>query len=299
LSALFLDKTFQYAFIDAVRGKSVRDIGQGLVHEVEKATLELVAESEQKTLKWINDQKEHLLRVYEACRKHHFGPGESPVDPREEYRKELKSHNVEQERRKQRLREDPKYGLSPKGDFTSYEKWRLEGADYGSWPVESKRLQENLRDWQTRFKCAGAHIDFLRTHKVDPVLPPEPEINLCFECGYDIQFHVFWSCTGPKVPVLTSEGPCGHKLVESTANRKARVERKIEIKPQLGDDFPGVLRQMKNSKADTLVIGSFDARGCGIEDVRQIFASSECKIIILSDIQVIKERLLIPDLEPL
>ena len=67
---------------------------------------------------------------------------------------------------------------------------------------------------------------------------------------------------------------------------------KIEIKPQLGDNFPSVLRQMKRNNADHLLIDLFEASNCSLEQVRAYFATKEMKIIALSEIEArIKKRL--------
>jgi hypothetical protein len=56
----------------------------------------------------------------------------------------------------------------------------------------------------------------------------------------------------------------------------------------MGDDFPSVLRQMNRNGADTLVVGSFEATGCSLEQVRGFFGAK--RIITLSEIEAIKAR---------
>ena len=67
---------------------------------------------------------------------------------------------------------------------------------------------------------------------------------------------------------------------------------KIEIKPQLGDNFPSALRQMERNEAKHLLVGSFEASNCSLEQVRAYFATKGMKIIALSEIEArIQKRL--------
>jgi hypothetical protein len=86
-----------------------------------------------------------------------------------------------------------------------------------------------------------------------------PDISLDFECGFDVNFNV-----------------CYHYQMIA-------FKFSIEIKPQLGDDFPNVLRQMKNNGADTLLIGSFQSSSCSLDQIRLMFG--ERQIITLTQIE--------------
>jgi len=57
----------------------------------------------------------------------------------------------------------------------------------------------------------------------------------------------------------------------------------IELKPQMGDDFPSVLRQMKRNNANVLVVGEFNSSICSLEEVRSMFATSGKKIVTLGE----------------
>jgi len=60
----------------------------------------------------------------------------------------------------------------------------------------------------------------------------------------------------------------------------------IELKPTLSDDYPVVIRALKRLPISIhdilLVIGSFTARGCTLEQFKQI---CPCKVALLSDLQ--------------
>lgn len=65
----------------------------------------------------------------------------------------------------------------------------------------------------------------------------------------------------------------------------------VEIKPNLSDDYPAVLRQIKTNKSrgfiKFLVIDTFDAKGATFEQVQEIFKSSDIRIIKIEDIRSI------------
>jgi hypothetical protein len=112
----------------------------------------------------------------------------------------------------------------------------------------------------------------------------EPEIALQFECGYDVLFTASWlnKCLEycevhhPNTPDVLIEDTSFHNLGYRGEGKR------IELKPQMGDDFPSVLRQMKRNRADTLVIGEFNAIGCTLDQVRAIFGDK--RIITLEQI---------------
>ena len=64
----------------------------------------------------------------------------------------------------------------------------------------------------------------------------------------------------------------------------------IELKPQIGDDFPSVLRQMKRNNASVLVVGEFNSSICSLEEVRSMFATSGKKIVTLGEIEAILRK---------
>lgn len=58
----------------------------------------------------------------------------------------------------------------------------------------------------------------------------------------------------------------------------------VEIKPNLSDDYPAVLRQMMANTSQYLLIGSYDGVGATLEQVRFIFKASHRTIVLLSQI---------------
>ena len=65
----------------------------------------------------------------------------------------------------------------------------------------------------------------------------------------------------------------------------------FEIKPSLGDDFPAVLRQMKNnsnryrSTFSVCIIDEFSASGATYEQVQQMFRASKFSLLKFSDFE--------------
>lgn len=58
----------------------------------------------------------------------------------------------------------------------------------------------------------------------------------------------------------------------------------IEIKPNLSDDYPAVLRQMQSSKSNILLCESYDGIGATFDQVKDIFyKSGRIRVIKISD----------------
>ena len=153
--------------------------------------------------------------------------------------------------------------------------------------AQIKRQIESLEGWpwyEREQKLAQAKAELaqskgklalLQAQAIDDLPPKPPRISLEFECaeGYDVDFRV--------------NGASGV--------RRYGVGCRIELKPQMGDDFAAVLRQMKRNGAEVLVIESFESVSCTLEQVQGIFG--ERKIITLAQIQAIKVRGVWPALE--
>ncbi len=67
----------------------------------------------------------------------------------------------------------------------------------------------------------------------------------------------------------------------SSCNQKIRVE----LKPYVGDDFPAVLRQMKTSGANILVIKEYTGTGASFEEFKRFFTSQDMKIFSEQEIE--------------
>ena len=61
---------------------------------------------------------------------------------------------------------------------------------------------------------------------------------------------------------------------------------RIECKPSVGDDYPGILRQMRASKCNTLLIGrgGYIGTGATFQQFVAIFSSADISVVLLSDI---------------
>jgi hypothetical protein len=76
--------------------------------------------------------------------------------------------------------------------------------------------------------------------------------------------------------------------LKGTGGMRHVAERRpltIEIKPQLSDDYPAILRQMMTNNAFILFTTSYTGQGATLEQVRKIFSTSEKTIILLTDIK--------------
>jgi hypothetical protein len=65
---------------------------------------------------------------------------------------------------------------------------------------------------------------------------------------------------------------------------KYKYDFMIEIKPNLSDDYPAVLRQMKGNSSNILLIRTYDGKGATLDQVKKIFAASAIEIILLHEI---------------
>jgi hypothetical protein len=67
----------------------------------------------------------------------------------------------------------------------------------------------------------------------------------------------------------------------------------IELKPQVGDDYPSILRAMKRRRYDgprALIVQRFDAEGATYDQVKKMFAASGIKVRTLDEIQKLIRR---------
>lgn len=164
-------------------------------------------------------------------------------------------------------------------------------AKYEEKAVEEEKRLAKIRSQQDNFKVTE---------------PRRPEISIEFECGFDVQFQAVWnsvriSCDRERrygyvsteftletrnVPYAANFGTVS-RLVGARYMNGIFI-RSIELKPQMGEDFPSVLRQMKQNGAEILVVDRFESESCSLEQVRGIFGNK--KIVLLSDIKDIQSR---------
>lgn len=61
-------------------------------------------------------------------------------------------------------------------------------------------------------------------------------------------------------------------------DKKTHLSIRVELKPSIGDDFPSVLRQMKASKANILLIREYTGAGVTFDEFVKFFASQGMKV---------------------
>jgi hypothetical protein len=167
-----------------------------------------------------------------------------------------------------------------------------------------KRYQaEGWKDLGQDLRGELAHID-----KQLASLPPipanasiQPKIKVTFECGYDVDFAAEWDCEflyfyqpseyeqrcEQKEPRWECQEAPGwfepKRQLTGCYCCDRGIHRRIELRPVMGDNFPTVLRQMKRTQADTLIVASFAAAGANLEQVRAMFGNIE--VLLLSEIE--------------
>jgi hypothetical protein len=59
----------------------------------------------------------------------------------------------------------------------------------------------------------------------------------------------------------------------------------VEIKPVVGDDYPNILRQMKTSRSNQLLVGEFRATSASWDEVVKIFAMSKISVAHMEEVE--------------
>jgi len=95
-----------------------------------------------------------------------------------------------------------------------------------------------------------------------------PLIELSELPKVEVNFEVDANGYGRKLggPADVQLNCCGHTL-------------RIEIKPSMGDDYPAVLRQMKGNYCNVLYLGSFEARGATLDQVKKLFRTADILVL--------------------
>lgn len=65
----------------------------------------------------------------------------------------------------------------------------------------------------------------------------------------------------------------------------AGVDIRLELKPTLGDEYPGVLRQMDRNGTSILIVGEFRAEGATLEQCTKLFARSRKTLVMMSEVR--------------
>lgn len=87
------------------------------------------------------------------------------------------------------------------------------------------------------------------------------------------------------IDVCLSALCCIEEDYPPSAWRGLEVEKRVEIKPVVGDDYPTVLRQMKAIGADTLYLNSYNGEGITQEQLIQIFENEAINVIFQRDVE--------------
>lgn len=74
-------------------------------------------------------------------------------------------------------------------------------------------------------------------------------------------------------------------IFQKGGSESHRENYRIELKPQLGDDYPAILRQIKSNDCWLLIYKSYTGSGATEEQVKAIFAASNIACIRLDEIQ--------------
>jgi len=64
----------------------------------------------------------------------------------------------------------------------------------------------------------------------------------------------------------------------------------VELKPEFGDDFPSVMRQMKRLGATVLVAYEYNGRGASEAQMRAMFKASGIQVVFVHEIEAEVER---------
>jgi hypothetical protein len=291
LQAKFLQQAFQYAFIQAYEGKSVLAIGQELIDRRDQAITGAVQKAKEIGLADVLASEKAVIEKLAALSEHRRKKS------RAHYLAEKKKHDdrelLDRQKRMDGQASLPQWERVRHGDvrpvatFMTFEEW-LSADHYGGWgrlmcdlERESKKSGERVLQERKYYQNA---CDF----QLPPVLSLSPKIEIEFERGYDVDFLAWWSTEKLTIELpRTDQDSYSDYRIRDWEHRNFSQHRemhyKIELKPRMGDDFPSVLRQVKRNGANVLVIGSFEAVGCGLDEVRAMFGA--IKIVTLAEIK--------------
>jgi hypothetical protein len=279
LQAKFLEESFQYAFIEAVTKRCVYNVAvccaqkanEQIAEPLKKATVQVAKECEEAEGTLQKAKQEHAKTATE--------------DPKAFYAEERDKFLAEQ-----RTLKAEGYRWATERDFPAYEEWlvQCDGPNrntwrvWNSWPYRVKERKQELEKALRSLKELRECRQKIAASASLSATPEKPVIEIEFECGYDLQFKARWwgSVTGP----WQSKRELDYRSYDTapwtdlTLAQGWNESFAIELKPQMGDDFPTVLRQMKRNGADTLVIGSFEATTCTLEQVRAMFGEKKLSL---------------------
>ncbi|WP_157270167.1 hypothetical protein [Azohydromonas aeria] len=108
---------------------------------------------------------------------------------------------------------------------------------------------------------------------------------------------------------FTARAQCRVRVDDAAPGEGALVdfefhdEVRIELRAQLGDDYPSVLRTMRAKRCNVLLIGQFEADGACWEELVEIYARRGIRVALLDEVLVTAvptsvRKLKVPALEP-
>ncbi len=103
------------------------------------------------------------------------------------------------------------------------------------------------------------------------------------EEGLDVKYDVSYGYGN----ILSQPGYLSYRagdLFDKFWDNKMYLSIRVELKPSIGDDFPSVLRQMKASKANILLIREYTGAGVTFDDFVKFFASQGMKVFTEQEI---------------
>jgi hypothetical protein len=300
LQAMFLNRDFQYAFIEAVLGKSVYAVAQ-----------EAAGWADKKNRAALEEALKHSPELIKKRQEDKTSPEAHFKDAQLKAAKPLSEWQREYDAKVNEIELDYYHKMHGGGDPFAHgdpERERAQRLGWLEWDQPEKRIEEaqeklirckerfreacqKLTDEETRFAQLNSQLDGFKN-----ATPCRPDVQVEFECGFDVKLTAAWvvECITCHVTDAYSHEFSIHtwrKAYENdfTDRRTSRFGRRIELKPIMGEDFPSVLRQMKRNGANTLVIGEFESKSCTLAQVRGMFGA-EKQIITLAEIQAIQAR---------
>lgn len=85
--------------------------------------------------------------------------------------------------------------------------------------------------------------------------------------------------------VSDEENFCAPKFFRTLWSYSTSVSLRIELKPQVGDDFPAVLRQLKADRSNVLVLREYTGSGASWDEFVNFFASQGITVVLEADIE--------------
>lgn len=103
------------------------------------------------------------------------------------------------------------------------------------------------------------------------------------EKGVDVEYDISYGYADISYTVGTYNTTLKEVVTRMWAY-STKKKLRIELKPTVGDDFPAVLRQIKNNKSNVVIIKEYTGVGASYEEFKQFFESQERVVLKQSDI---------------